>query len=207
MLSSRSARALRGLAVAAVTALVPAIAGCEAGANSPTQQWHQPTPGASATLNQISISNMFVLGPGTASTLPAGASASLFLALANNGTGTDRLVSISAPGAASSVTMPRGGVALAGQGVALLQGPAPVVVLRHLTRPLRGGQNVAVTLYFQNAGKITLRVPVMPRAASYATFSPPAASPSPTATGHHKAKATASPTPSATVSASPTPTG
>lgn len=205
MLSRRSARVLPGLAVAAVTVLVPAVAGCEAGINAPTQQWHQPTSGASTELGNIAIRNVFVLGPDPASSLPVGASAGLFLALANRGTSTDRLISISAAHAATSVTMPRGGIAVTGNRLVLLQGPAPEIVLHNLTRSLRGGQDVPVTLTFQNAGSTTLQVPVMPRAAYFATYLPPASptpTPSPTGPGRHNATPTASPAP--TPATSPT---
>ena len=203
MLSSRSARVLRGLAVAAVTVLVPAVAGCEAGANAPTQQWHQPTPGASATLNKLAISNVFVLGAPPRSSLAAGGSAGLFLAVTNGGSRNDTLLSISAPGTAGSVLMPKKGITVASQHSVLLQGPAPEIVLQQLTRPLGGGQDIPVTLDFANAGRVTLRVPVMPRAAYFSTYSPapasPTASPSPAATGKHsKAKATPAPTPTPT---------
>lgn len=203
MLSSRSARALRGLAVAAATVLVSAAAGCDAGSNAPTQQWHQSTPGASRDLGKIAIRNVFILGPDPASTLPVGASAGLFLALVNDGSSADRLVSISARRDAASVTMPTGGIAVTANGRVLLQGPAPEIVLHHLTRSLRGGQYIPVTLNFQNAGSTTLPVPVMPRAAYFATYHPPASpapSPSPTATGTHTGGATSSPTPAPTAS-------
>ena len=206
MVSNRGAQVLRGLAVAAVTALVPAVAGCEAGANSPTQQWHQPTPGASAVLSKtISINNVFVLGAPPQSRLAPGQSAGLFLAVANDGKRKDRLISISAPGAASAVQFPKAGISVAAGQSVLLQGPVPEVVLENLTRALGGGQNVPVTLDFENAGSVTLHVPVIPRAASYATFSPvpasPTASPSPTATGKNKRQGAATPTPT------PSPTG
>jgi copper(I)-binding protein len=205
MLSSRRAQALRGLAVAAVTALVPAVAGCEAGFQAPTQQWHQPTPGASASVSNIAINNVFVLGAAPQSELPAGASAGVFLALANNGASSDRLVSISAPGSARSVQLPRGGISVASEQSVLLQGPVPQVLLHQTTRPLVGGQSIPLVLDFQKAGTVTLHVPVMPRAADYTTYSPvPATSPaipSPTATGKTPA-ANVTPAPSA----SPSPT-
>src|SRR5262249_61827118 len=52
ILSNRAAQ-LRVLAVAAAAALAPAIAGCEAGFNAPTQQWHQPAAGAAAGVNDV----------------------------------------------------------------------------------------------------------------------------------------------------------
>ena len=94
ILSNRNARPLRALAVVVAAALAPAIAGCEAGFNAPTQQWHQPSIGASAVVNNvIRINNMFVLGAPAATRLPPGSSAGLFLALANSGA-PDRLIAL-----------------------------------------------------------------------------------------------------------------
>ena len=109
ILTNRSAWSLRGFAVVVAAALAPAIAGCEAGANAPTQQWHQPTAGASAVVNNtIRINNVFVLGAAPDSSLTPGGSAGMFLALANNGT-PDRLIAIAAPGTATAVQLPAGG--------------------------------------------------------------------------------------------------
>jgi len=170
--SRRGVLSLRGLAVVAAAGLIPVIAGCEAGNNAPTQQWHQPTPGASAILNNtLRINNMFVLGPTPGFSLPRGASAGVFLALTNDGL-PDRLVSINAPTAAASVQVPPGGISIGHGQSLLLTGPSPRVLLVHLTRVLNGGQYVRVNVTFQNAGHKSLLVPVMPRAAFYATFSP-----------------------------------
>jgi hypothetical protein len=197
--SSRGVPPLRGLFIAAAVALVPAIAGCEAGLNAPSQQWHQPTPGASAIAGQtMRINNMFVLGPAPGFTLPAGASAGLFFALNNSGV-RDRLIGITAPGSASAIQVPAGGISVGREQSLLLTGPAPRVILRHLTRSLHGGQYVRVNMNFQTAGHITLLVPVMPRAAFYATYSPAPRlflRPSPTVTPI--SAATPTPSPSAT---------
>ena len=125
----------RRLAVLAIAALVPVLAGCEAGANAPTQQWHQPTDGAATVHNDIAIRNVFVLGAPIGTQLAAGHSAGLFLALINEGS-PDRLLSITAPGTAKSVTLPGGTVRLGSQQSVLLTGPAPKVILQDLTRPL-----------------------------------------------------------------------
>jgi copper(I)-binding protein len=214
ILSSQEAGRRRGplprrMFVAAVAALIPALAGCEAGAQAPTQQWHQPTEGAAAVVHGISIRNVFVLGGSLTTNLPAGQSAGLFLALVNNNSKPDTLLSIKAPGTAASVTLPGGTVGINSQKAVLLTGPAPKVVLTGLTRPLTGGSFIKVVMDFQNAGQVTLSVPVMPRAQYYSTFSPaptPAPTPTPTVTPlgkkhkhKHKsagASATASPSPS-----------
>jgi copper(I)-binding protein len=186
--------ASRRLLVLAVAALVAVLAGCEAGNNAPTGEWHPPTAGSDQTTGDITISNVFVLGAPIGQTVPAGGSASLFLALFNSGS-PDKLTSISAPGTAKSVTLLRGPVRLASQQQVLLTGPVPEVVLNDLTKSLSGGSTITLTLYFQNASSAKLTVPVMPRAADYSTFFPPP-TPAPTPATKFKAspKATASPT-------------
>jgi len=194
--SKRGLLSLRDLVVVAAVGLIPAIAGCEAGYNAPTQQWHQPTPGTSAIVdNTLRINNMFVLGPAPGLTLPRGASAGVFLALANDGA-PDRLISITAPGSANSVQVPAGGIFVGRQQSLLLTGPAPRVLLVHLTRTLNGGQWVRLNMEFQNAGHVSLMVPVMPRTASYGTYSPAPLFLHPKVTPSPVLPSTPSPTPS-----------
>jgi copper(I)-binding protein len=196
----------RRLLIVAAAALIPVLAGCEAGNSAPTLNWHYPTDGAGTVVNGISIRNVFVLGPQLAGELPAGQSAGLFLAIVNSGS-PDRLVSINAPGTATSVTIPGNGIRLATNQSVLLTGPAPEVILNGLTRTLTGGTVITIVLNFQNAGSVALRVPVVPAAQNYATFSP-APTPTPTVTPgkgkhHHKgasASSTASPSPSTSTS-------
>jgi len=192
----------RRLLVGAIAILVPALAGCEAGLNAPTLQFHPASEGYSTTFNGITIDNVFVLGPALNSTLPAGGQAGVFLSL--QAQDNDRLTSVAAPGYALRVSLTSGPVTLAPDNVVDLSGPTPHIVLNGLTSPLNAGQTVKLTLNFANAGSVTFRVPVEPNAYDYATYSPPpptpTATPSPTATGKHKHKkgASASPSPSAT---------
>jgi len=189
----------RRLLVLAIAALIPALAGCEAGNNAPTQQWHQPTDGTGTVHDNIAIRNVFVLGAPIGSTIKSGSSAGVFLALINDGS-ADKLVKITAPGTAKSVTLPGGSVSLASQHAVFLTGPAPKVVLEDLLRPLTGGSSVHLKLWFQNASFVNMTVPVMPRAQYYSTFSPPSPAPSPTPATKSKHK-----TATATPSASPSP--
>jgi copper(I)-binding protein len=210
ILHGRSSTMLRRSIIVAVAAAVPALAGCEAGANAPTQQWHQPTAGASVSIasgsaGQIAISNVFVLGAQRDTPLPAGSTAGMYLALVNTGP-RDRLVSISAPGTAASVRLPANGITLPKDQSVLLTGPAPRVVLDSLTRGLVGGQDIRLIMNFQNAGSVTLTVPVMPRAQYYATFSPAPAIPTLTPTPKKSGSANASPSSSASVTATPSAT-
>jgi copper(I)-binding protein len=192
----------RRLLVLAIAALAMVLAGCEAGNNAPTSEWHPSTAGQDTSARDITISNIFVLGPAIGQTLPAGSSASVFLALYNGGS-PDKLLSIDAPGTAKSVTLPGGTVSLPSMQTVLFTGPAPKIILNDLTRPLAGGTTIKLRLNFQNSGSSpTVSVPVMPRAADYETFSPPPSpSPTPTTKASPSASATATPTPTA----SPTP--
>ena len=191
----------RRLLLGAIALLVPVLAGCEAGFNAPTLEFHPASNGTSVVINGIKVDDAFVLGPGIGSTLPAGGQAGVFLSLtAEYG---DRLVSATAPGSASSVTLVNGPVTLAAGTPEDMSGPAPQIVLKGLTSPLSGGETVQLVLTFSTAGAVPLQLPVEPAAYDYTTYSPPP-TPTPTVTGSHKAKA--HPMIPASVSASPTTT-
>lgn len=185
----------RRLLLGAVALLVPALAGCEAGFNAPTLQFHPAAPGATVTTPAgVAIDDAFVLGPSLGSALPPGGQAGVFLALyAQN---SDRLLSVSAPGTATSVKLAGGPVTLPPQTLVTLTGPAPRIVLTGLTTSLSGGQTITLVLSFANAGLVSLQVPVEPHAYDYATFSPPAIPPTPPP----KARVIGTPTPSASAS-------
>jgi copper(I)-binding protein len=173
--------------VVAAAALAPALAACEAGNGAQTSRPFDPTDGASTVLHNIAIRNVFVLGPPPGGgAIPAGQSAGMFLGLVNNGA-PDQLLYVDAAGTASSVQLPHGAVALAMNQPVLLTGPVPRVTLQKLTRPLSAGQFIPMTLYFQDAGTISLNVPVLARANFYTTYSAP---PSPTPTAPRTARAT-----------------
>jgi copper(I)-binding protein len=185
----------RRLLVGVVAVLVPALAGCEAGLNAPTQEYHPASNGARDTHNGITISNLFVLGPALNDTLPSGGRAGVFLAITTQK--PDQLTSVSAPGTATSVKLIGGPVTLTPGTLTDLTGPQPVIVLNDLRRPLAGGQTIPLVLDFANAGALTIQVPVEPHSYEYATFSPPAAV-KPTATA--KPGVSVSPSPGATAS-------
>ena len=192
----------RRLLVGAIAVLVPALAGCEAGYNAPTLTYHPASNGVSTTVNGIELDNVFVLGPTLGDTLPTGGQAGVFLSLLapdNN----DRLISASAPGAASSVQLLTGPILLSQGTLVNLQGPHPVVVLNGLTNVLSGGETVHLVLTFATAGVVALEVPVFPASYEYATYFPPPPPSASTAAHWHRAKARIKVT--AEVSASATP--
>jgi copper(I)-binding protein len=189
-------RLLLGAGVLAL--LMPAVAGCEAGDDAPTLQFHSASSGAQVIVNDIRVTNMFVLGAPTGSTVPAGSSAGLFLSIYNGGASSDTLEKVTAPGLASSVTLSGGPVALPANAAPVnLTGPQPGAVLENLAKPLRGGSTIPVTLQFAHAGAVTLQVPIEPQSFQWVTFSPPAG-------GAASPLSTATPTAAATASASPT---
>jgi copper(I)-binding protein len=191
------------LVLVAAVALIPVVAGCEAGNNAPTLDFHYPTDAAGTAVGDLSIRNVFVLGGPIGRDLAKGESASVFLALINTGA-PDKLIRISAPGTAASVTLPAGGVPVVLGHPVYYSGPMPQVVLRDLTRPLPSGGDVTLVLTFEKAGPVKLHVPVLPRANQYATLEPPLpAAVTPAAAAHASAQTT--PTPSASTGASPTP--
>ncbi len=185
----------------ALALLMTAIAGCEAGNGAPTLEFHAASAGTQTVFHGIRITNVFVLGAPSGSTLPAGSSASLFMSLFNDGQTEDTLEGATAAGAAS-VTLAGGTVALPSQIPVNLTGPQPSAVLNNLSAPLASGGYVKVTLQFKNAGPVTLQVPVEPQAFFWSTYSPapsaPASSPAatPAATpGSTVARPTATVTP------------
>ena len=187
----------RRLLAGAIALLIPALAGCEAGLNAPTLEFHPATTGISVIEGGINIDNAFVLGPGLNSTLPVGGSAGVFVALLSQT--SDTLESVSAPGTATSATITGGPVDLAPQALVNLDGPAPQIVLSGLTKALSGGETIKLVLTFATVGAVTLEVPVVPQADSYATYSPPAiATPSASPTASASASGTATASPSAT---------
>ena len=201
----------RRLLLGAIAVLLPALAGCEAGLNAPTLEFHPASSGVSTTVNGITLNNLFVLGAPLGSALPVGGRAGVFLAIqAQDG---DRLLSVSAPGAASSVKLAGGPIDLPAQRLVNLGGPVPQMVLTGLASPLSGGETVQLTFVFAQAGVVTLGVPVEPHAYDYATYFPPPI-PKPTlsvkprarATGSASASASASGSASASASASPSTT-
>ena len=202
MVRSSGKTVAKGLLIGAVALLISGIAGCEAGNNAPTLEFHPASTGASTTFNGISINDVFVLGAPLGATVPAGSSASLFLSLYNGGTGDDELTGVHATGWASSVQVTGGTVSIPVQSEVNLTGPEPQLVLSDLAKPLSGGEAIPLTLDFAHAGSVTLDVPVEAQSYYFSSYSPP-----PAVTPSASATATATPTASGTATATPTASG
>jgi copper(I)-binding protein len=191
----------RRLLFGAMVVLVPALAGCEAGFNAPTLQYHPANFTGDLTKNGISFSNVFVLGAAPNGPAVAGGRTGVFMSLYS--TDGDQLRSVSAE-VASQASILGGPVSLPADSLVDLSGPVPKVVLSGLANPLQGGQTVTIDFRFAKAGTITIDVPVEPQSFEFATYSPPPTpSPSPSATGKKKAKGSASASASASPSTTP----
>lgn len=190
----------RRLLFGAMVVLVPALAGCEAGFDAPTQQYHPANFAGNKTQNGISFSNVFVLGASPDGPAVAGGRTGVFMSLYS--ARDDRLESVSANGVASQASITGGPVDLPADSLVSLSGPVPKVVLSGLASPLQGGESVPMQFTFAKAGTITIDVPVKPQSFEFATYSPPPTpSPSASATGKKKrakGAASASASPSAT---------
>jgi hypothetical protein len=193
----------RRLLFGAMVVLVPALAGCEAGFNAPTLQYHPANFTGNEIKNGISFSNVFVLGAAPNGPAVAGGRTGVFLSLySKNG---DQLKSVSATGVASQASITGGPVSLPANSLVDLSGPVPKVVLSGLANPLQGGETVTIDFTFAKAGTISVDVPVEPQSFEFETYSPPPTpSPSPSATGKKKrAKGSASASAAASPSATP----
>ena len=183
----------RRLLFGALAVLVPALAGCEAGLNAPTLEYHPAAFGGYATHDGISIDNAYVLASSTGVAVPR---AGVFFSVTSQD--GDRLVSISAPGTAPLVRIDGGAVNLPAQMPVDLTGPEPQVVLTGLSSPLTAGSVITMTFNFARAGSVTMGVPVEPHAYEYVTDSPPPALPTPKPTTPASGSATASASPTTT---------
>lgn len=106
------------------------------------------------------------------------------------------------PGAAGTVTGPS-----AGQPGQAAQGSA--IILKGLVRPLTGSETLKLTFHFQQAGAITMNVPVEPRQGYYATYAPAPSTPqtgAPTTPGQPFTSPSGPATPAKPTPATPSPT-
>jgi copper(I)-binding protein len=201
----------RVIAVAALLAAAPALAACGAGSDANTSNAYAPTEanvlidsnGTSKTYgrNGIKIAQAFLLGPQSGAQIAAGGSVPLYLSMVNYGATADTLqgVTVAGQGTASvkapgPITLPPGRLVNTGR-------PASQVILEGTQKPLYGGESLALTLKFANAGDIQMAVPVVTRSREFADLpAAPSAVPSPTAS-------TLPATPSATPSPNPSANG
>lgn len=140
-------------------ALTAGLTGCGTGLQAQTYKEKGRQDFASVDLDRLAVRDLHLLAPSNG-TIPAGGSATLVGVVVNRGGATDRLRDVSTDAATGVALQVDGKPAT---GVALPPGSAAstwTAVLSGLTRPLRAGDYITVTLTFADAGRTTLDVPV-----------------------------------------------
>ena len=174
--SSRGGMLPRRILIAVAAALVPLIAGCEAGTNAPSLHWHQPTDGTgqrSARTSRSATPSCSARRSASAEARPERRP----VPRPGEHRHAGPAAGVKAPGVAQSVLLPGGGI------------PAPHSTQRPADRPGAGDRAAAPgqaahrrlgrQLNLTSRTRGDLLVPVMPRAQYYTTLSPaPATSPS-----------------------------
>lgn len=164
---SRPSRVVIGVG-AAVAALL--LSGCGAGQLTGTSTQGSSAGGANAAVGELVVRDaeiQFGTGPLTAVAHPAGSTAPLQMRIVNEGATADRLVFASSPFASavqiSGVTDIPAGQALVVNGTTAETEPGArtaQITMTGLVNDIRAGLTYPVVLTFQNAGSVTLDVPV-----------------------------------------------
>jgi copper(I)-binding protein len=184
-------RALRA-AVLGVLLLSPvALSACSAGQVAQTAEQHRDKAGAQSNVGDLELRALGLPYP-TGGVYPSGSNARLIAAIASTSGTDDTLTSITGdafksvqvvdPGSSAAAGTPSGGsldiTVPAGQTIFIGNGSGPSVTLVGLSGDLGVGQYVDVTFTFQQAGSVTVPVPVatssrdLPRGKAY-DFEPP----------------------------------
>lgn len=151
----------RGAVPALVIALALGLTGCGAGLKAQTYQERTVADATNDAVGALALRNVFVQPPrGEAGRYTVGEDARVVLTVVNEGTEGDRLVNATTD-AASSVAV----ADPTGQASSLTVGPLATtegysLVLRGLTRDLRPGEYVNLSLTFQVNGTQEMLVPI-----------------------------------------------
>ncbi|HEX2074877.1 MAG TPA: copper chaperone PCu(A)C [Geodermatophilus sp.] len=153
------------LALLALLALCWTLAGCAAGNTAETQRETPDTPGVDAAVGSVVLDDVYLQ---TATTVPAGGSVPLRVALTDDSEQPDRLLAVFEP-AATSVELLNpdgppgtGGIEVPAEGsVDATTGPVRLL-LTGLTKPLGPEALVPVSFDFAHAGCVTVEAPAAP---------------------------------------------
>lgn len=160
--------------IAACCASAPSLVGCSAGQITQTDSQVAAVDGAFADVGEnIALRDVLIPAPPHSNgTYPAGSSVPVLLTIINQGTRAERLITVTSPAASQVLVVGTTTIApgtnvtsTAGSASAGVQPQSPLVVgqlriVLSTTRPLRAGLNTPVTFVFENAGTVTLPVPM-----------------------------------------------
>lgn len=168
----------RSAMVTAAAVLALSVAGCSAGSGATLDEHSSRTPGINGSAHGMAIRNAFILGPEPGGVLTVGDDAPVYFGLANRTGTADQLVSVTSAGLAAATKINGGDVPVGPRG-SVRVGKKHTVILRGLTRALKGVETVPLTFTFARAGSVTLDTPVLDRSNEFASDAPaPAPSPS-----------------------------
>jgi copper(I)-binding protein len=151
----------RAAAAVLVAAALPALSGCASGFDSPVLRDYNPVVGVNVRDGEVWAMNMLVV-------LPESGRGTLVGALLNKGNASDRLVgaTVSLPETDESTvrsTMERSSITLAPEQLVELSDPTTVAVEGDVTP----GRFVDMTLQFQRAEPIQVKIPVVDAVGPY----------------------------------------
>jgi copper(I)-binding protein len=112
--------------ITGVLAIAPVVSACGAGMHPETALPSQLTEGVNASVKDVDLRNLFVLGPEPGRRLAAHGDAPVYMVIVNTGQISDRLVAVDAPGLA--------GAAQIADGPLNLPPTTPVTMNRPVTR-------------------------------------------------------------------------
>lgn len=160
--------------IAACCASAPSLVGCSAGQITQTDGQVAAVDGAYADVGEnIALRDALIpIPPDSNGTYPTGSSVPVLLTIVNEGTRADRLIAVTSPAASQVLVLGTTTIApgtnvtsTAGSASAGVQPQSPLVVgqlriVLNTAQPLRAGLNTPVTFVFENAGTVTLPVPM-----------------------------------------------
>jgi hypothetical protein len=170
--------------VASVLVATFALTGCSAGAVTQTSSQASAVNGATGQVGNLLVRNATIdfppnTAPNAGAAYQPGGAAPLSLTLVNNGAAADKLLAVSSPVAGAGqvtgdATIPAGSTVSVGNNVGTdsqaLAGRTIAIKLTGLVGPVRAGLTYPVVLRFQNAGVLSVNLPVgEPAAAPEAT--------------------------------------
>jgi copper(I)-binding protein len=166
-------RALRAAALGVLLLSPVALSACSAGQVAQTAEQHRDKTGAQMNVGALDLRALQLPYP-TGGVYPSGGDARLIAAIANTSAADDTLTSITGdafksvevvnPATSAAAGKPTGSslniTVPAGQTLFIGNGTGPAVTLVGLSDDLGVGQYVDVTFTFQQAGEVTVPVPV-----------------------------------------------
>jgi copper(I)-binding protein len=166
----------RRIACVALLAAIP-LSACAAGYQAETSRERTTLTSVTAAKGDLTLRNIFFVGPAS-----AGDNLPLYLAIFNGGTTNDKLLSVSSSVSTGGFVPTDNAISAAGQ-TFYNEGDGSVPQLTGMKGLVRVGQTVTVTLNFQQAGELTIAVPIETATDGLSGPSPiPTPTPTPTPT-------------------------